>query len=198
MELAALAAPFLGYFTKLAVAIFMVASFDNPLAQLLLLLAIEICRLGYYAKVQPYIYKKNKYMLKNWLAIANNAMMSLILIAMTIFEIKYTQLSQADRVMLGDVACYLITLLLTYNVLFLCYRFYEEWHFKVWRPFVYSDCFKENFPIEHFAFIEEYENEKKETHKVFRKKKRQQVDSVNAIQKEVAPPKLEVNMSDEK
>ena len=43
--------------------------------------------------------------------------------------------------------------------------------------------FKENFPIEHFAFIEEYENEKKETHKVLRKKKKQLAADVNAMQK---------------
>lgn len=183
MELAALAAPFIGYIYKLVIAVFIVASFDNPLAQLLLVLAIELCRLGYFIRVKPYIYKKNKYMLRNWLSIANAVVVSFVLIALTVFQVKYTQLSQADRVTLGDVACYLITFLLTYNFVFFGYRFYEEWHYKVWRPFVYSECFKENFPIEHFAFIEEYENEKKETHKVLRKKKKQLAADVNAMQK---------------
>lgn len=150
----ALATPFVSYGFKLLNAIFIVACFKNPLAQLLLNLALTIILLGYNIKVQPYIYKRGKYMVRNWLTYANITMMILIQLTLIIFQIKYTQLEKPDRVIIGDVACYLITFTITYNIIWLIYRFYDEWHHRVWRPFVYSECFKDNFPIEHFAYVQ--------------------------------------------
>lgn len=147
MERGALAAPFVGYFSKLLIAVFVVACFNKALAQLLLVLAVEVVRFGYIIFTRAYIYKKGKFMLRNWLAIANIVIISFIVVALIIFDVKYMQLAEATRVILGDVACYLIAVLITYNLVFLCYRFYEEWHYRVWRPFVYSECFKNNFPI---------------------------------------------------
>jgi hypothetical protein len=124
MESYALAAPFVGYFYKLFIAVFMVAAFNNPLAQNLLLIALALCYLGYLIRVKPYIYKKHKYMLKNWLVIANTVMLILIELTLLVFQVKYTQLNQTNRVMIGDIACYLITVTLTYNLIFLGYRFF--------------------------------------------------------------------------
>lgn len=134
----ALAAPFISYGFKFFCAIFIVACFKNPLAQLLLNLALTIILLGYHAKVQPYIYKRGKYMLRNWLTYANKTMMILIQLALIVFQIQYTQLDESGRVMIAEIACYLITFTITYNLLWLMYRFYDEWHHKIWRPFVYS------------------------------------------------------------
>lgn len=62
----------------------------------------------------------------------------------------------------------------------------------MWRPFVYSECFKENFPIEHFAYIEEYENENKEEKKRNRKHKRKIVEEVALIEKEAKAMEVDV------
>lgn len=122
-ESAALAAPFINYLFKLLVSIFMVASFSNPTAQLLLLIALYLLYMGYLIRVKPYIYKKNNYFLKSWLLIANCVTFILLLIVMLTFVVKYTQFSQTNRVLLGDIACYLILFLLTYNIMFFIYRF---------------------------------------------------------------------------
>lgn len=101
----------------------MVASFSNPTAQLLLLIALYLLYMGYLIRVKPYIYKKNNYFLKSWLLIANCVTFVLLLIVMLTFVVKYTQFSQTNRVLLGDVACYLVLFLLTYNIMFFIYRF---------------------------------------------------------------------------
>lgn len=71
---------------------------------------------------------------------------------MIILELQSSSLSYDNRVLVGNVIAALVTYILTANMLYFGWRTYLWYHEHVWKPFVYSELFKNNYTLQYWDY----------------------------------------------
>ena len=147
--------PLTQYCYKLLIAIFLVASFDKGAAQLFLVLLITVINMVYFAVIKPYYHAHHRHY-NNYLVLHNLVLFSFIVVSMIILELQNTALTYDNRVLIGDIMAGLIIYSMSVNVLYFLFMTYHWYHENVWRPFVFSDLFKENYTLQYWDYKKEY------------------------------------------
>lgn len=73
-----------------------------------------------------------------------------------------TAISYDNRLLIGNVVAALVMYSMTANVLYFGFRTYHWYHEHVWRPFVFSELFRENYTLQYWDYKKEYEQVDKE------------------------------------
>ena len=83
-------------------------------------------------------------------------MYCLIVIVILVFNMNYNTLPYADRILIGDIIAGLIIYSVTANLIYLGLRA-ERWYGRhLWKPFVLSEIFQENYALQYWNFKKEY------------------------------------------
>lgn len=145
-------------------AFLLVVSFDNGSAQLFLILLLNLVNIIYYAKVQPYAHIHWK-QYNNYIILHNLASVSLIIICIIILELRNTYFTYDTRVTFGNIIAGLVMYSFTVNIIYFFFRAYHWYHDNVWRPFVATDMFMENYTIQYWDYKKAYDELDKEEKK---------------------------------
>lgn len=133
------------------IAFVLVVAFDNGAAQLFLMLLLTLLNIIYYAAVKPYIHISEK-QYNNYLVLFNLVLFSCIVIVMAALQLQSNSLSYSSRVIMGSVLAGLVILSMTVNAIYFIFRAWGWYHDYVWKPFVYSEVFKENYTLQYWDY----------------------------------------------
>ena len=148
--------PLIQYFFKFLIVFMLVVAFDNPAAQLVLLMLVAILNIVYFAVFRPYIHiPEEQY--NNWAVLHNLSCFMLIMVAMLILQVRSTYFSYDERVMIGNIITGFVMYSMTANVIYFLYRTYRWYFEQIWKPFVYSDLFKENYTLQYWDYTKDYD-----------------------------------------
>lgn len=148
--------PLISYLHKLLTAVFLTASFDNPVIQLVLLVLINIAFLVYIISKKPFFSVKNREY-NNEMYIHNLVVLILIEIILLAFVFLYSGLDTDTRVLIGNFVCALLIEGFTINFIYFVFRTYHFYHHHLWKLFVRSDFFKVNYVVEHLEWTKAYD-----------------------------------------
>ena len=81
------------------------------------------------------------------------AVITLTLILILIFKVQMSSMTSESRKSFGSGICLSIVYGLTSNLIYFAFRTYNFYFDNVWRKFVESDLFKENYTLEHFELV---------------------------------------------
>lgn len=81
--------------------------------------------------------------------IHNMFVVSLILIVILVFKIQVNSLSSETKNYVGISICILTLYGLISNLIYFIYRAYNYYFENVWKVFVQTELFKDNYTIEH-------------------------------------------------
>ena len=77
----------------------------------------------------------------------NMAVITLTLVIIMIFKVQMNTMSSESKNSMGLGICLMIVYGLTSNFLYFAYRTYHYYFDNIWRKFVESDLFKENYTL---------------------------------------------------
>lgn len=124
-------------------------AFANPIVQVFLLILLNIVFGIYFIAKRPF-FAIGKKEFNNIVYSHNLIVIVIILIILMAFSILNTQLSQGNRVLIGDIIVAFVIYGITANLAYLIYRFYQYAFTNWWKPFVKSELFALNYTVEHF------------------------------------------------
>ena len=89
--------------------------------------------------------------------IHNLLLYSLIVIALLVFNMNVNVLSYANKILVGDIIAGLVVYSATVNLIYMGVRA-QKWYARyIWKPFVYTEMFQENYTLQYWKYKEEYE-----------------------------------------
>ena len=124
----------------------MVAAFANPIVQVFLLILLNIVFSIYFIAKRPF-FAVGKKEFNNVVYAHNLIVIVIILIVLMAFGIMNKQLSQGDRVLIGDIIVAFVLYGITANLAYMIYRFYQYAFVNWWKPFVKSELFALNYTV---------------------------------------------------
>jgi hypothetical protein len=133
-----------------------VITFEKGAAQLFLVMLLTLLNMIYFAVIKPYYHVHHR-QYNNYLVLHNSAVFILIVAGMIVLEMQNTSLSYDNRVLIGDIIAALVVYSMTANMLYFLFRTYQWYHEHVWRPFVFTELFKENYTLQYWDYKKEYE-----------------------------------------
>lgn len=89
----------------------------------------------------------------------------MIMAAMLVLQVLNIKLTYDERIAVGNLIAGLVIYAVTVNALYFTFRTYNWYHENVWKPFVYSELFKENYTLQYWEYKEVYEKEDEDRHK---------------------------------
>lgn len=137
-------------------AFFLVVAYDNGAAQLFLVLLLNLINFIYFAKVMPYAHIHGK-QYNNYITLHNLVAVSLIILCMIILELRNTYFSYDARVAIGNAIAVLVIYSFTANLIYFLFRAYHWYHDNVWRPFVATEMFLENYTLQYWDYKKVYD-----------------------------------------
>ncbi len=81
---------------------------------------------------------------------------TLTLLLILIFKIQMNTMSSDAKNNMGLAICLIVVYGITSNFLYFAYRTYNYYFENVWKVFVNSDMFKENYTVEHYELVRKY------------------------------------------
>lgn len=70
---------------------------------------------------------------------------------------RNTAFSYDQRIIIGNVIAAVLVYAITVNTGYFMWRAYLWYHDHVWRPFVFSDLFKENYTLQYWDYKKQYD-----------------------------------------
>lgn len=136
--------PFVQYSYKLLLCITIVAAYEYPKIQLFTLLSLTILILGYFIYSKPYIQIPLK-QYNNYLTILNLSVFCIIITCMIILHMA--GLNYEHKLLVGYIASGFVAAILTINFGYFCWRTYLWYHNNIWRFFILTDMFRDNYVV---------------------------------------------------
>ncbi len=109
-----------------------------------------------------YLVMKKPYIRIGWrvftteVIVHNVIVISLILIVILAFKIQVNSLSSGEKSLMGTVICLLVLYGMVSNFVYFVYRTYNYYFDNVWKLFVKTEMFKENYTVEHYELVKKY------------------------------------------
>lgn len=118
--------------------------------------------LVYFSAIRPYVHCPYNVQYNNRMVIHNLLIFSFIVIAILVFNMNLNVLSYEHKILIGDILAGLIIYSATVNFIYMGVRA-QKWYSRyIWKPFVFTEMFQENYTLQYWDYKKEYEKEEKE------------------------------------
>lgn len=147
--------PLTQYFYKFLIALFLAVAFSNGTAQLFMILLLNLLNIVYFAIVKPYIQIPEK-QYNNYVVLHNLVLFSLIIIGMIILQLQNNAFSYDIKILIGNIIAGLVVYSMTANTIYFAFRVYNWYYTNLWKPFVLSEIFKENYTLQYWDYTKHF------------------------------------------